>query len=224
MYCDLKQICWWRSWGTWSNLKWKFEWHCGLCDPFVHVAVSSYLGLQQQQVCFKPAPVGCSCPFALYVDRCHVMANLKSLHAGLDDRGKYRLALVGVCKHVRDLVQEAEQEGDRDMSGSWCHTASWLPILGVEVWHISPVFMFDKSKTSFVHYCFTSSTLSHAAFLYQAHEGSWGGLDYIRFVDITWYISNLGSHIACYMICSFTGMPLSQSLVRSNSRTFYLIL
>lgn len=35
------------------------------------------------------------------------LANLERLHAGLDDRSKDRFALVGVCKHFRDLVQEA---------------------------------------------------------------------------------------------------------------------
>lgn len=38
------------------------------------------------------------------------VADLECLHAGLDDRGKDRFALVGVCKHVRDLVQEAAEE------------------------------------------------------------------------------------------------------------------
>lgn len=38
-------------------------------------------------------------------------ANLKCLHASLDDRGKDRFTLIGVCKHVRDLVQQAAEEG-----------------------------------------------------------------------------------------------------------------
>lgn len=46
----------------------------------------------------------------LHVDGCHTVANLECLHAGLDDRGKDRFALVGVCKHIRDLVQEAREK------------------------------------------------------------------------------------------------------------------
>lgn len=37
-------------------------------------------------------------------------ANLECLHAGLNDRNKDGFALVGVCKHIRDLVQEAVEE------------------------------------------------------------------------------------------------------------------
>lgn len=40
-------------------------------------------------------------------DRCHAEADLKGLHPGLDDGDKDRFALMGVCKHVGDLVQEA---------------------------------------------------------------------------------------------------------------------
>lgn len=47
--------------------------------------------------------------FHFSVDRCHTEANLKCLHAGLDDRGEDRFALSGVRKHVRDLVQEAAE-------------------------------------------------------------------------------------------------------------------
>lgn len=43
------------------------------------------------------------------------MADLKGLHAGLDDRGKDRFALMRVCKHVRDLVQEAGEETETIM-------------------------------------------------------------------------------------------------------------
>lgn len=49
----------------------------------------------------------------LHVDTCRPVANLKCLHTGLDDRGKDRFTLVGVCKHVRDLVQEAEENMNR---------------------------------------------------------------------------------------------------------------
>lgn len=57
---------------------------------------------------------GCRAPprLPLRVDRCHTVANLECLHAGLDNGGKDRFALVGVCKHVRDLVQEAGEERD----------------------------------------------------------------------------------------------------------------
>lgn len=54
-----------------------------------------------------------SAPYEVYglcsdgADRCHAEADLKGLHPGLDDGDKDRLALMGVCKHVRDLVQEA---------------------------------------------------------------------------------------------------------------------
>ena len=44
---------------------------------------------------------------SLHVNSCPRLANLKCLRAGLDDGGKDRFTLVGVCKHVRDLVQEA---------------------------------------------------------------------------------------------------------------------
>lgn len=60
----------------------------------------------------------------LHADRCHPVANLECLHAGLDDRGKDRFTLVGVCKHIRDLVQEAREERDRIMARPLYLTAS----------------------------------------------------------------------------------------------------
>lgn len=59
----------------------------------------------------------------LLVDRCHPVANLECLHAGLDDRGKDRFTLVGVCKHIRDLVQEAGEERDRIMARPYLTTS-----------------------------------------------------------------------------------------------------
>lgn len=59
----------------------------------------------------------------LHVDRCHPVANLECLHAGLDDRGKDRFTLVGVCKHIRDLVQEAGEERDRIMARPYLTTS-----------------------------------------------------------------------------------------------------
>lgn len=69
---------------------------------------------------------GCSLP--LHVDRCHTVANLEGLQAGLDDRGKDRFTLVGVCKHIRDLVQEAREERDRSMAWSLHLTVTWLEV------------------------------------------------------------------------------------------------
>lgn len=51
----------------------------------------------------------CSAPPA-GADRCYAVTDLKGLHAGLDDGGKDRFAFMGVCKHVRDLVQQAGDE------------------------------------------------------------------------------------------------------------------
>lgn len=42
-------------------------------------------------------------------DGCRALTDLEGLNAGLDDGSKDRFALAGVGKHVRDLVQEAEE-------------------------------------------------------------------------------------------------------------------
>lgn len=46
------------------------------------------------------------------------MAHLKRLHTSLDDRDEDRLALVGLCEHVGDLVQEATEERGGHVAGS----------------------------------------------------------------------------------------------------------
>lgn len=56
------------------------------------------------------------------------LANLKRLHSSLDYRGKDRFTLIGVCKHVRDLIQEAEEKRGKMEAGQ----NQQLPVLETE--------------------------------------------------------------------------------------------